>query len=305
MSAQAQSLKLSTRVLERKAMKDRHVMEALGKAYVVVEDGKVVEVREPLIERCPIFAKARGIEKIDAQAVRENIEFRIRDFGMCTDGREVEMEVFVGFGASEVMMTGLRRQMIDASVTVCEGVGTVITSSPTLTQGIGARISGIVETSLIPKLKHRVEEKGGLVLDETSAIINQPLGVARAIELGHKNVAVTVATLPDATQCREIESETGANVFVIGVHVTGIDDDTAEQFVGTVDITTGCASRAIREAVSDRALAQVGTAVPLFALSQKGKELLLERAKEVTLPILINTMKLPVLPEDRQPKPLA
>jgi hypothetical protein len=44
--------------------------------------------------------------------------------------------------------------------------------------------------------------------------------------------------------------------------------------------------------------------VPLFALSQKGKELLLERAKEVTTPILVNTMKLPVLPEEKQPKPL-
>ena len=31
-------------------MKDRHVLEALGRAYVVVEDGEVVEVREPVIE---------------------------------------------------------------------------------------------------------------------------------------------------------------------------------------------------------------------------------------------------------------
>jgi len=32
--------------------------------------------------------------------------------------------------------------------------------------------------------------------------------------------------------------------------------------------------------------------------------MLLERAKEVTDPILINTMKLPVLPEEKQPRPL-
>ena len=50
-------------------MKDRHVLEALGKAYVVVEDGHVVEVGEPLIERCPIFAKARGIEEITQEVV--------------------------------------------------------------------------------------------------------------------------------------------------------------------------------------------------------------------------------------------
>jgi len=285
-------------------MKDRHVMEALGKAYVVVEDGRVVEVGDPLIKRCPIFAKARGIEEINQEIVKQNIEFRIRDFGMCTGARAIEMEVFVGFGASEVMMTGLRRGLIDASVSVCEGVGTVITSNPNLTQGIGARISGIIETTLIPKLKKRVEEKGGILLDGKNAIINQPLGVARAIEMGFERVGVTVATRSDAQRCRQIESETDASVVVIGVHVTGMEQDVASDFINAVDITTGCASRVIRETVSNKALAQVGTAVPLFALSQKGKELLLERAKEVTTPILINTMKLPVLPEEKQPRPL-
>ncbi|MGZ4941280.1 MAG: methanogenesis marker 8 protein [Halobacteriota archaeon] len=285
-------------------MRDRHVMEALGRTHIVVEDGHVVEVGESVIKYCPIFARGRGIERFDADAVKSNIELRIGDFGMCTGERDIEMEVFVGFGASEVMMTGLRRQLIDASVTVCEGVGTVITSSPTLTQGIGARISGIIETSLIPKLKHRVEQKGGIVLDGKSAVINQPLGVARAVELGRKDVAVTVATLGDAQECREIEQKTGANIVIIGVHVTGINDDDAKNFVDTVDITTGCASRTIRRAVAGKALAQVGTSVPLFGLSQKGKELLLERAKDVTTPLLINTMELPVLPQDKQPRPL-
>lgn len=70
-------------------MKDRHVMEAMGKAYVVVEDGRVVEVGEPLIKRCPIFAKARGIEEINQEIIKQNIEFRIRDFGMCTDRKSV------------------------------------------------------------------------------------------------------------------------------------------------------------------------------------------------------------------------
>lgn len=285
-------------------MKNRHVMEALGRSHIVVEDGRVVEVGESMIEYCPIFAKARGIQRIDPDVVKANIEFRIRDFGMCTGERDIEMETFVGFGASEVMMTGLRRKLLGASVTVCEGVGTVITSSPTLTQGIGARISGVIETSLIPKLKRRIERKGGIVLDGKSAIINQPLGVARAIELGLRDVAVTVASLDDARKCREIERNTGANVVIIGVHVTGIDHDRAKDFVDTVDITTACASRAVRQVVAERALAQVGTSVPLFGLSQKGKELLLERAKDVTAPILVNTMKLPVLPQDKQPRPL-
>ncbi|MGZ4864108.1 MAG: hypothetical protein ACXV5H_09445 [Halobacteriota archaeon] len=37
-----------------------------------------------------------------------------------------------------------------------------------------------------------------IALDGKGAIINQPMGVARAIELGFKDDAVTVATLGDA-----------------------------------------------------------------------------------------------------------
>jgi putative methanogenesis marker protein 8 len=291
-------------MLRRQYMAERHVLEALGKAYVVVEDGKVVEVGEPLIEYCPIFAKARGITKITPEVIKKNIEFRIEDFGMCTGDRSIEMEVFVGFGASEVMMTGLRKGLLDASISVCEGVGTVITSNPTLTQGIGARISGVIETTIIPKLAKRVEAAGGVMLEGKRATINQPLGVARAAELGNKKIAVTVVNIEEAKTCRDIETVTSTEVTIIGVHVTGMEKNAAKEFVNIVDITTGCASLAIRDAVAGRALAQVGTGVPLFALTQRGKELLLERAKEVSSPILINTMKLPVLPEEKQPTPL-
>lgn len=63
---------------------DRHVMEALGKARVVVENGRVVEVTEPKIKYCPLFAKHRGIKEITKESIKENIEFRIKDFGLFT-----------------------------------------------------------------------------------------------------------------------------------------------------------------------------------------------------------------------------
>jgi len=285
-------------------MKDRHVVEAMGKAYVVIEDGRAVEAGEPLIERCPIFAKAPGIEEISQETIKQNIEFRIRDFGVCAGERAIGMKVFVGFGASEVMMTELTRDLIDANVPVCDGVGTFITPNLSLTQGLAARISSVTEMTLFPNLKNRVEEKGGILLDGKNAIINQLLGVGRAMKIVFERVAVTVATLSEAQQCRSIERETGAATVIIGVHVSGIEQDAASDFVYPMDVTRACASCVIRETVSKHALAQVGTAVPPFALSQKGKELLLERAKEVTTPILINTMKLQVLPEVKQPRPL-
>ena len=42
-------------------------------------------------------------------------------------------------------------------------------------------------------------------------------------------------------------------------------------------------------------------AISLFALMQAGKELVIERAKEIETPVLINTMPLPVLSEQKQP----
>ncbi len=284
--------------------KDRHVMEALGKTRVVVENGKVVEVGEPQTEYCPIFDKVRGIKKFTPETAKQNIEFRIKDFGMFTEHRELEMEIFVGFGASETFMTGLRRGLIDTSVTACDGAGTVITSNPKLCQGMGSRISGLIETSPIPKLIQRIHELGGIVLDPETARIDQVEGVKKAIELGYKKIGVSVTNVKDIREIRRIEKKEGVTVVGFGVHTTGMPEDEAKEFIKLVDMTTGCTSKYIRGCIAGSTIAQFGTAIPIFAITQIGKELLLERAKEVEDPMLINTMKLPVLPEEKQPRPL-
>ena len=284
--------------------KDRHVMEALGKTRVVVEDGKVVEVGQPQTDYCPIFAKVRNIMQFTPESVKGNIEFRIEDFGMFTARREIEMEIFVGFGASETFMTALNRGLLDACVTACEGAGTVITSSPTLAQGIGSRISGLVETTPIPELINRIEEAGGTVLDPGTAALDQVSGVEKAIAMGHRRIGVSVVCSADVRKMRQLEKEHDVEIITFGVHVTGMGSEEAKELINLVDITTGCSSGSIREHIKGYALAQFGTAIPIFAITQRGKEMLLERAKEVTDPVLINTMKLPVLPDNKQPRPL-
>ena len=279
-------------------------MEALGKTRVVVENGKVVEVGEPQTDYCPIFAKVRNIKQFTPESVRSNIEFRIDDFGMFTAQRAIEMEIFVGFGASETFMTALRRNLLDSCVTACEGAGTVITSSPALAQGIGSRISGLVETTPIPELIRRIEEKGGTILDPKTAALDQVAGVEKSIRMGHKRIGVSVICVEDVKKMKELEKEHDVEIITFGVHVTGLGEKESKELISIVDVTTGCTSRYIREQIKGHALAQFGTAIPIFAITQRGKELLLERAKEVTDPILINTMKLPVLPEDKQPRPL-
>jgi putative methanogenesis marker protein 8 len=284
--------------------KDRHVMEALGKTRVVVEDGKVVEVGEPRTEYCPIFDKVRGIKKFTSKSVKDNIEFRMKDFGIFTEDRAIEMEIFVGFGASETFMTGLRRGLLDTCVTACDGAGTVITSNPKLAQGMGSRISGLVETTPIPKLIERIQEVGGIVLDTKNATLDQVSGVKKAIELGYKKIGVSVTNAKDMQAIRELEKKHKVQVIAFGVHTTGISQIEAKEFIDLVDMTTGCTSKWIRECIAGKTIAQFGTAIPIFATTQRGKEMLLERAKEVTDPILINTMKLPVQPDEKQPGPL-
>ncbi|MDI6886656.1 MAG: DUF2099 family protein, partial [archaeon] len=176
--------------------KDRHVFETLGKTKVVVENGKVVEVGTPLLRYCRLWEKIRGIKELNERIVKENIEFRIRDFGMCTGERVVEMDAFVGFGASETFMTALRRGLLDSTVTVCEGAGTVITANPALVQGIGARLSGVIETTPVEGIIKRIKDKGGQILDPPR--IDQAAGVQMALELGYKRVGVTVSTVEDA-----------------------------------------------------------------------------------------------------------
>lgn len=280
-----------------------HIMELVGKTRVVVKDGKVVEVGEPEVKWCPLFAKLRGIQNITPDEVKKNMEFRISDLGMFTEKRRLlELDTYVAFGASEIMMSGLRSGFLETTVTACDGAGTVIASDPALVQGIGGRMSGLIETEPIEGTINGIQELGGTVLDPKTAAIDPAGGVQKASELGYKKIAVTVADAKTAKNLREIEAEFGLELTLIAVHVTGVSKEEAQDLLENSDIVISCASKYIRELA--KPLVQVAAAIPLFALTKRGKELVIERAKDIESPILINTMKLPVVPEHKQPREL-
>lgn len=280
-----------------------HIMELVGKTRVVVKDGKVVEVGEPEVECCPLFAKLRGIQNITPDEVKKNMEFRISDLGMFTEKRRLlELDTYVAFGASEIMMSDLRRGFLETTVTACDGAGTVIASDPALVQGIGGRMSGLIETEPIEGTINGIQKLGGTVLDPKTAAIDPAGGVQKASELGYKKIAVTVADAKTAKNLREIEAEFGLELTVIAVHVTGVSKEEAQGLLKNSDIVISCASKYIREFA--KPLVQVAAAIPLFALTKRGKELFIEKAKDIESPILINTMKLPVVPEHKQPREL-
>lgn len=279
-----------------------NIMELLGRSRIKVEGEMVAEAGQPMINWCPLFDKVRGIKEVTAESAAANMEFRIKNHGMFSPRRRLKMDTFVGFGASESMMTGLRSGIIDAAVTVCDGAGTVITANPDLVQGMGGYISGLVESDPIPEVIEGIRRMEGHVLSPKDARIDQLEGAAYAAAAGYKRFAVTVANAAEAEKLRELEKTAGVRIMIIGVHLTGITSEEASRLLAAADIVTACASKHIREQA--RPLVQVGTAVPLFGLTGWGKELLVERAKEVEQPLLINTMPLPVLPEEKQPRPL-
>lgn len=280
-----------------------HIMEIMGKTRVVVKDGEIIEVGEPELEWCPLIDKLSGVQKITSEEVKKNVESKIRDYGMFTAKRQLlGHDTFVAFGASEIMMSGLRSDFLDATITACDGAGTVISNNPELVQGIGGRMSGLVETEPIEDVINGIQKLGGIVLDTKTASIDPVRGVKKAAELGYKKVAVTTADLKTAKKLREIETELELDLIIIAVHVTGVSKEEAQGLLENSDLVTGCASKYIRELA--KPIVQVAAAIPLFALTKKGKELVIEREKDIESPILVTTTELPVVPKHKQPRDL-
>ena len=259
---------------------NEHVMEALGKAKVVIKDGKVVEVGEPKIKYCPLFHKYRGIEEITPEAIQENMQFRIQDFGMCTSKRKLRMPDFLSFGISETISTLLEEKIIDCAVIVCEGAGTVIIEDPNLVQGIGGRISGIEFTTPITEIINTIGlEK---ILDPKTAPINQLAGVIKAIDNGYNNIAVTITSAEDAVRLREVENKhESVKIYIFAVHTSGISREDAELLFDQADVITGCASKHLREVARQRKHFSVGSSIPIYAVTRDGEKFMKLRIKKI------------------------
>ena len=271
---------------------DEHVIEAIGRCRVVIRNGEVVEVGDPQITDCPLAKRfAVPVAEISKEAIRANIEHRIRAFGMCTPRREVlATEDFVGFGASELISSGMRAGMIDAAVLACDGAGTTVVTTPAMVQGIGGRMSGLVTTTPIEEVMDRIETHGGFVIDRGTAKLDQPGGVELAVKKGYRAVAVTVAG-PEAA---EIVRRNHPDVLIFVVHTSGISGHEADRLSRVADLVTGCASKTVRDIIGPKALLQAGASIPVFALTKRGKELIAHRIVESKDTIFVKSARLPV-----------
>lgn len=257
-----------------------HIVEAIGLSKVTIKDGKVIDVSEPKLDYCPLFHHHRGMEKITKEAIWNNIQFRIDDFGMCTANRKLRMKDFLSFGISEIMSTLIKEKVLDCVVMVCEGCGTLIVTEAELVQGIGGRVSGLVKTEPIPELFNQVGKDN--ILNPETAEIDQIAGVKLAIKKGYKNIAVTIALASDALKIQELKkAHPDVNIYTFVVHTSNRTKEDARILFDACDVATACASKYIREIGDAESLKTVGQSVPIYSKTENGKKFLEMRLEKI------------------------
>ncbi|MEE3363782.1 MAG: methanogenesis marker 8 protein [Methanomethylophilus sp.] len=255
----------------------RTEMQALGMCRIVVEDGKVTEVGEPRLKYCPLFNKMLGIEEIDSETVRKNLEYRVKSFGFGTEERVVRAGDYVTFGVSEILSTAVKDGRLDGAVIAADGCGSAVLTDPELIQGLCGRISGMVSTDPLDTVLDAVGRDR--VVDPDTTPMDQVRGAELAMRLGLKRFAVTV--------CRPEDSETirrmcGDRAVIIAVHTSCVSEEGAQKFYANCDFLTACASRVIREIAYSRPdVVIAGNKIPIIAVTDIGKELVLSKLKEL------------------------
>lgn len=269
-------------------VEDKHVIETLGKVRVVIENGEITEVGESDMKYCPMFHAMHKVDELNEEFIRKNINFRIKDFGMCTPERIVEMDDAVTVGISEILKTNMEKGNIDCVVGACDGAGTVIMTNPRIVQGVGGRVSGLVSTTPIPEVIKKLEDKGSTVLDPETAELNQLEGLKIALDKGYKNIAVTILPSPMVKEIRDYPIDDDVNIYIFVAHTTGAEMDEVKMLFDNADIVTACASKAIDEYADKYEPYYYGVKVPIFCASEDGRRLLDVRLEHIGKPLTTN-----------------
>lgn len=267
-------------------VEDKHVIEALGKTRITVENGQITSIGEPEVDYCPIFGKYHNMEKITKEEVQKNIEYRIKDFGMCTKNRKLKLDDMLSVGVSEILRSNVLLGNIDCVVGACEGCGTLLMTDPDIVQGVGGRVSGLVSTTPIPEIIEQIGEEN--ILNPETAELNQLEGVKLAVAKGYKKIAVTVIPSPIVKEIRKLEIPDDVEVYIFVAHNTGTSLELAKELFEYADIVTACASKNIIEYAQIKKPYYYGSSVPIYAVSENGRRFLDARLEHINKPLSTN-----------------
>ncbi|HUV23983.1 MAG TPA: methanogenesis marker 8 protein [Methanomassiliicoccales archaeon] len=282
-----------------------HLLE-MAKALVLIKDGKIKVLSDPKIRHCPLRKDLYGCDEESRESVERVLKEHIQELGMYSSGRILELDKTpVSFGASEMIMDGMSESLVDAAVVVCEGAGTVIVQKGEVLQAIGAHMTGLMTTEPVEEIQSGLEDRDCTLLGDECEI-DQVKGYAKAIKLGFERIAVTITGFRafEAKQLWEMGKVTGKPPIIMAVHNTGIDAEQAQLLAEYADIVWACASKQVREVIAPRSKIQIGVAIPVYAVSEMGKRLVLNRAMKFQEQLVIHRASLPHLHQERQPDPL-
>ena len=260
-------------------MNDRHVIEALGNAEVVIENGKITYIGEPVVDYCSIFDNGQHNGSLTKEFIKSNINKRIDEFGMCTPQRSIDVEDTMSFGTSETLKTNMINGNVDCVVGACEGVGTLLIDDAELVQGVGGRVSALISTTPIDEVMDKVGRDN--VLNPETAELNPLKGLEMAIERGYKNIAITIIPTEMVKDLRQHPKPEDVNIYIFVAHTTNVSKKEAEMLFDYADVISGCSSINIRETAEERKPYYAGKKVPLYAVTENGRRLLNERLEYI------------------------
>ena len=266
-------------MLSGDCMNDRHVIEALGKAEVVIENGKITYIGEPVVDYCSIFDNGQHNGDLTKEFIKSNINKRIDEFGMCTPQRSIDVEDTMSFGTSETLKTNMINGNVDCVVGACEGVGTLLIDDAEIVQGVGGRVSALISTSPIDEVMDKVGREN--VLNPKTAELNPLKGLEMAIERGYKNIAITIIPTEMVKDIRQYPKPEDVNIYIFVAHTTNVSKKEADMLFDYADVISGCSSINIRETAEERKPYYAGKKVPLYAVTENGKRLLNERLEYI------------------------
>ncbi len=247
--------------------------------------------------------KEEGADKVESQKMCELINQVVIKGGYFDTSRPLNScEANVLFGASETIFSAFEDGCVDAAVIVSNNLGTIITTNAPGTQGAVKRMTGLFYSSPSEELNETAKEAGIIPVYEHFANINQLEGVKYAIELGYKNIAVSIAADDNILHKEfvKLEEEHGVNIYRFGLCSTGISEETAKIMMEDADVIWACASKWVREYVQPNAIAQVGVKIPVSIMTEDGYKLVSAHLARLNLDCDLST----ITPQKGENKPV-